>query len=90
MVEFISGKVTGTAACNFIETNSTAIVCQNFHIYLNKANEISCLCLWDVLRKMSMMGFISGTVTDTAARNFLKKSSTLVSSKDFSKSFETK
>ena len=37
-----------------------------------------------------MMVFISGTVTDTASRNFLKKSSTLVSSKDFSKSFETK
>ena len=87
-VEFISGKVTDTAASNFLETNSTAIVCQNFHIILNKANEIS--CLWDVLRKMSMMGFISGTVTDTAPRNFLKKSSTLVSSKDSSKSFETK
>ena len=40
---------------------------------------------------MPMMGFISGTVTDTAAPNFfLKKGSTVVSSKDFSKSFETK
>ena len=58
---------------------------------LNKANEISCLCLRDVLRKISIMVFISGTVTDAAAHNFLKKkSSTIVSWKKFSKSFETK
>ena len=36
-VEFISGKVTDTAACNFLETNSTAIVCQNFHIYFKQS-----------------------------------------------------
>ena len=39
---------------------------------------------------MPTVEFISETVTDTAARNFLKKSSTIVSSKDFSKIFETK
>ena len=39
-------------------------------IFLNKTNEIGCLCLWNVLRKR---GFISGTVPDTASRNFFKK-----------------
>ena len=41
-----------------------------FQLFLNKSNEISCLCLRNVLRKMSMMRFISGTVTDTGARKF--------------------
>ena len=36
MVEFISEKVTDTAACTFLETNSTAIVCRNFHIYFKQ------------------------------------------------------
>ena len=36
-VEFISGKVTDTAACHFLETNSTAIVYQNFHIYFKQS-----------------------------------------------------
>ena len=44
-----------------------------FQCFLNKANEISCLCHRNVLRKMSMMGLISGTITDTAAHNFFKE-----------------
>ena len=36
-VEFISGKGTDAAACNFLETNSTAIVCRNLHIYFKQS-----------------------------------------------------
>ena len=71
-VEFSSGKVTDTAACNFLENNSTAVISQDFSNFLSKTNEISCFCPRNVLRKMSMMGFISGTVTDTATLKFLK------------------
>ena len=46
--------------------------------------------LQKVRRRMPTVEFISETVTDTAARNSLKKSSTIVRSKDFSKIFETK
>ena len=89
-VEFISGKVTDTAACNFLETNSTAIVCQNFHVYFKQSK----------LNKLPLpLGRSQENVHDevhfwnsyrSAARNFLKKSSTIVSSKDFPKNFETK
>ena len=30
MVEFISGKVTDTADCSFLEMNSTAVASQDF------------------------------------------------------------
>ena len=37
MVEFISGKITDTAACSFLEKNSTAVVSQDFsNVFLNK------------------------------------------------------
>ena len=41
-VELISGKVTDTAACNFLEKNSTAVVSQNFTIHFkqNKWNKL--------------------------------------------------
>ena len=32
-VEFIFGKVTDTAACTFLENNSTAVISQNISIY---------------------------------------------------------
>ena len=67
-----------------------AIHIWNVRLAKNKANEISCLYYRDVLRKIFMMRCISGTVTDLAACNFLKKSSTVVISKDLSKSFEKK
>ena len=54
-VEFISGKVPDTAACKFLEKNSTAIVSPNFPIHFKQSD-------WNklpFLRKMSMMGFIS-------------------------------
>ena len=35
-VEFISGKVIDTVTCNFLETNYTAIVCENLHIYFKQ------------------------------------------------------
>ena len=89
-VEFISGKVTDTAACNFLETNSTAIVCQNFHIYFKQSK-------WNKLPLP--LGRSQENVHDGVhfwnsyrycCSQLLKKSSTLVGSKDFSKSFETK
>ena len=36
-VEFICGKVTDTAACNFLEKNSIAIVSQNFPIHFKQS-----------------------------------------------------
>ena len=35
-MEFISGKVTDAAACNFLEKNFTEVVSQNFSIYFKQ------------------------------------------------------
>ena len=78
-VEFISGKLTDTAACNFLEKNSPTVVSQNFPIHFKQK--------WNKLPLPS--GRSQENVHD-GVHFFLKKSSTIVSSKDFSKSFKVK
>ena len=78
-VEFISEKVSYTAACNFLESNSTGIVCQNFHIYFKQSKRNKLPLPFGRSQENVHDGLISGTVTDTAARNFFLKSSTIAS-----------
>ena len=89
-VEFISRKIAELSLATFLKRILLQSSLRISPFILNKTNEISCLCLRDALRKISMIGFVAGTVTDIAVRNFLKKSSTILNSKDISKSFEIK
>ena len=85
-VGFISGKVTDTAACNNLENNSTAVVSQNFSVFLNKKRRIKL----SMPSERSQENVHGGVNFWNRYRYFLKESSTVVISKDFSKSFETK
>ena len=73
-VEFIFGKVTDIAACNFLEKNSTAIVSQNFpmiHFKQSKWNKLT-LPLGHSQENVHD-GVHFGNSYCYATRNFLKK-----------------